>query len=173
MSGNDEMNGSEYNQLLEKALCGRLTPEEQARLDAHFLLNPEAQMDWEDEMALNGAIDKLPHAPLASNFTSQVMQAVAREEKRREASAAVPWWRWLFSPAHIRGMAVASVCLCAGLLAYNYSQESHREQVAQSLVKLTNVASIPSVEALKDFEAINRLSQVPPTVDVDLLAAAQ
>ncbi len=166
------MNSVEYNQLLEKSLCGRLTSAEQARLEAYCLLHPEAQADWEEELALNSLLEQVPNAPLASNFTAQVLQAVALEEKRATRSRRSPW-SWVFRWSWVKTATFAAVFVGVGLLSYDHFQELHREQVAHNLLKLTQATTIPSVEVLRDFDAISRLSQVPPAVDMDLLAVSQ
>ena len=62
----------------------KLNASEEARLRAWLRTYPEAQAQFESETALNEALDSLPNAPVASNFTARVLQAVELEKSRAE-----------------------------------------------------------------------------------------
>ena len=76
------MSDAEFNLLLENATRRKLTAVEEARLRAHLASDPSAKAVWEEEMALSQLLDRLPDAPLATNFAAQVLEAVEREERR-------------------------------------------------------------------------------------------
>src|SRR5262245_52089399 len=85
----NNMNESEYQALMEASWRRPLTDEEQARLDAWLRTHPAAHNEWEAEMALNRLLEQLPEAPVASNFTARVLQALDRESaalERRESA---------------------------------------------------------------------------------------
>ena len=166
------MNGSEYQQLQETAWRRPLTTEEQARLQAHLLAHPEARDDWDLETMINQGLRKLPDTPLASNFTAQVLRAVQREQAAIRP-ATLAGWRWWPALTWSRSALVAGLAVGVGLMAFQYHRTSARAELAQSLAQVSSVASQPGIELLRDFEAINRLGQAPPGVDLDLLAAAQ
>lgn len=167
------MNDSEYKQLRETAWRRRLTAGEQARLEAHLAKHSETADDWELEYRLGESIRHLPGAPLSSNFTARVLRAVEQERATPTRSAA-PWGlRWWLSLHRGRAVTMALVAIAATLAAYQYTRVSARTELARSVARVSSVATLPSLEVLQDFEAINRLSQVSAGVDLDLLAAAQ
>jgi anti-sigma factor RsiW len=193
------MQDSEYNELLKTGLRRKLTAEEEGRLRAHLAAHPEDQPAWEEEMALNNLLRNLPKAPLSSNFTAQVLQLVEKERRHSSPARSVQWWHGFFSLRWTRQVAFSTVVLFAGLISYHQFQVSRREAVANSVanifsmlepvlqpgeptgrVETTRTAAqvsdgtaLPTLEMLENFDAIKRLNQVPPQVDVDLLAALQ
>src|SRR4051794_20477900 len=91
------MSESDYMNLRELAARRPLTREEKAGLDSYLLIHPEAQLDWEEEMALNQALFALPNCTISSNFTAQVLQAVELDQLRSQRDSNGPsrvnWWR--------------------------------------------------------------------------------
>src|SRR5258707_9900894 len=75
----------------------KLTPAEQTELRNWLAAHVEAQADWEAEAGLSDALDQLPDAPVPSNFTANVLQAIQRETaaEARARQTAFPWWRRL------------------------------------------------------------------------------
>ena len=163
-------NGAHYNQLRESSWRRTLTEAEQAELRAHLAAHPEAQADWEAEAGLNELLSRLPDAPVSSNFTARVLQSVEREAAARGRPPLAGWaWGW-------RGLswmpkaAAAMLVVGLSLLAYQRHQVVTRVRVAESLVAVADVRSLPTnPEILKDFEAIRRLSQTT-RADEELLA---
>ena len=165
------MNDPVYNEFLATAAQRRLTVEEEARLQAHLAGRPELQAAWEEEAGLNRLLEQLPAAPISSNFTAQVLLALDRETNAPSRPAYAGWWqrlRWLELTPRV---AVAGLVLCVGLLGYRQHQVSNRTELAKDIYGAGGVAGVPTVEMLKNFEAINRLSQAPQTADLELLAA--
>jgi len=155
-----------YKRLLESGWQRKLTGEEETALHGWLAAHPEAQPDWELESAVNEALGRLPEAPVSGNFTARVLQAVeldaAVEARRRQMS-----WsplRWL------PRMAVAAVVLGAGLISYEQIQANRNRERVQAVRMVSEVSSLPGPEVLKDFDAIQALSQTPPA-DEELLAA--
>lgn len=152
------MNESEYQSLIEASWRRPLTMDEQARLDSWLATRPEAQADAEAELALSQWLDQLPNAPVASNFTAQVMHAVAREQvaaKRqpRFIETVKRWWR---VPTPKLAWALGLVAL--GWFGVYQHQANVREDMATGLTVMANVASLSDPSALEDFEAISRLN---------------
>jgi hypothetical protein len=58
------------------------------------------------------------------------------------------------------------------LTSFEYRRHA-RLELARSLAAVSHEAVVPSPDILNDFDAINRLSQVPPMVDNDLLVALE
>ena len=166
------MNDSTYNKLLETSLRRPLTPDEEARLHAYFEEHPEARNQWEDEAFLTRQLRQLPDAPLSSNFTALVMQAVDAETARpRPAIQGSGWVAWLLR--HLPQTAMAVLLLLLGGTGYHLLGQLARAQVAKSVVKVAEVAPVAQADIFEDFDAIHQLSQVSKVSDEDLLAALQ
>ena len=154
-----------YNQLRELSWQRKLTREEEESLRSWLAAHPEAQADWELEAALNDSLRRMPEAPVSSNFTARVMQAVEREAAAQSRRGAPFWARFRWLPR----VAVAAVVLCAGLISYQQVQARQNRERLRAIMVVSNVSSLPSPEVLKDFNAIQALSQTP--ADEELLTA--
>ena len=170
-----EMNEMEFNQLLETAARRPLTAQEEARLRTLLAANPQAQPVWEEEAGLTRLLNQLPDAPLASNFTARVMRAVERESFRRSRASGV--FRWFSRLRPVYRFATACSLLILAALGYFQYQAVSREKMAASLATVADtvgatseVAPLPAVEMLKDFNAIYLLGRTRPQADEDLLA---
>lgn len=117
---------------------------------------------------LDALLRALPDKPVASNFTARVLQEVERGNAVRPARGSVFSLKFRWLPR----LAVASLALTSCVLTYQVRTQTARTQFARSVAAVTQVASLPSPDALKDFEAIRRLSQTPPA-DRELLALLQ
>jgi len=157
-----------YHHLRELSWRRKLTPAEAAELQAWLAAHPEARENWEAEAGLNEALGRLPDAPVASNFTARVLQAVEREtasERRRRQRKwrFAEWLRWLPRAA------VAMVILGVGLISFRRVRSPHYRSLVQSVAAVSRVSSLPSPEILEDFDAI-RVSNPTPAADEELLA---
>lgn len=164
------MNESEYQQLRETAWRRALTDDEEARRQAHLAARPEAEADWEADAALTQLLGQVPDVPVPSNFTALVLQALERDEAAaRPASLAARLGDLLrrFGPR----LAWASVVLAVAWLGYHQHRIHTRDQMAQGLLRFTEAAGLKDPAVFKDFEAILRLSQMPPPADVELAVA--
>lgn len=168
------MNDDVYKELREASWRRALNADEEAQLRAHLVAHPEAQEQWEDEMFLNQQLDRLPDAPLASNFTAQVLQKLdlelAREEREARARAERGWWRrW------VPRFASAALVLVLGAIAgVRYHLEHQRALLVDGALKVAPLASVPAPAIFKDFDVIRHLRYVPAAVsDDELLAALQ
>src|SRR5437867_3289304 len=134
------MNDETYNELLEASWRRKLTAEEQAQLRAWLLAHSEAQADWEEEALLTQQLERLPNAPLSSNFTAQVMQKLdldlARGERERKQRPR-PVWARLVS----RYASVILMALLAGFGVHRY-REHQRIEMVKSVSNVTPVASV-------------------------------
>jgi anti-sigma factor RsiW len=167
------MNELEYKRLREIGWRRKLTAQEEISLQAYLLTHPEAQADWDDDLALTHALDRLPNAPLSSNFTSQVMLAldleIAAEERQHGGTRGWRWWLHQFLPKAALGVLTVSL----GALGFTQYQRHLWEERAQQTIAVTRVAGfLPEAEMWQDFEAIRRLNtSAPATSDDELLAA--
>lgn len=117
---------------------------------------------------LRELLSRLPDAPVASNFTARVLQAVELEKSRRAGK-----WNFIFNwHAFLPRAAIATVAiLFAGLTLQHHELTAHRAAFARN-VALVAETPMPSVDALKNFDAIRRMSQ-PAHADEELLALLQ
>ena len=150
------------NPLRELVWRRKLTEAERAELRAP----PETQADWELESRLTEGLARLSDAAVPSNFTARVLQAVEREEMRPRATG---WhWTWrVLVPRLAVGVAVIGI---AGL-TYQHHEFNQRARLARNVALMAAAQPLPSVEALKNFNAIQRMSQ--PRADEELLALLQ
>jgi hypothetical protein len=117
---------------------------------------------------VRGLLSHLPDVPVASNFTARVMQAVEREEMCRSRWWMLHWhWRAIIPRA-----AVATVL--AGFAVFTFKQHEllvQRQQLAQNAALVAESQPVPSMDALKNFDAIQRMGQTARPDD-ELLALA-
>lgn len=151
------------NPLRELVWRRKLTDAERAGLGAQ----PEVQADLEIESRLSEALARLPDAPMPSNFTARVLQAVERENMRPRA---INWfWTWRVLVPRV---AVAAVVIAfAGLGIHRHELNAYRATLARNVMLVAKAQPLPSVDALKNFNAIRRMSQ--PRADDELLVLLQ
>jgi len=119
------------------------------------------------EGQLRRLLSRLPDAPVASNFTARVMQAIELEEMRRSRWYFLNWsWR-VFAP---RAMGPALVFGLAVIMFHQHEISAQRRELANN-VAIVATQPMPSLDALKNFDAIQRMSQTAHP-DNDLLALA-
>lgn len=166
----DHMNERDYNELRESSWRRTLTPAEQAELQHYLVAHPEARAAWEAETELNRMLGHLPNAPLASNFTAQVLQAVEHEAAATSRSSVIDmlaaWFRRL-GPR----LAWSVGLLAVALLVWQQHGATQRERVVAGAASVLQAAALPGPEVLQDFDAINQLGQLPPATDLELLSA--
>jgi hypothetical protein len=137
---------------------GKLTQAERAAL--------RAQPDLELESRLTESLAKIPDAPVASNFTARVLAAVELEETRRIRGWNFSWnWHALFP----RIAVTAVVLVFAGISFQRYEVNLQRTLLAKNVASVATAQPLPSVDALNNFDAIQRMSQ-PARADEELLA---
>ncbi len=150
------------NPLRELAWRRKLTDAEKTGLCAQ----PEAQADLELESRLSEALARVPDAPMPSNFTARVLQAIEREEARGTRTRSWSWYWRVFAPR----VAVAVAVVGFAGLAYQRHELDQRAELAKDITLLAEAQPVPGVEALKNFDAIQRMSQTTPHADDELLA---
>ena len=124
-------------------------------------------------MVLEG-VDALPDLPVASNFTNQVMTQLARRVggvvTADKGDASVGWWQTFgFVPRLGLGFALS----LAVFGAFLQNQQGRSAKMLESLAVVTESDTVPSLEELQHFEAIQMLAQVPMDVDWELITAAE
>ena len=116
---------------------------------------------------LRELLSRLTDAPVSSNFTARVMQAVELEELQ---AARTRGWHWNWHSLLPRAAATATVVIAAGFAFYQHEIYSQRVEIAKN-VMLVAQSHLPSMDALQNFDAIQRMSQ-PAHADEELLALA-
>jgi len=146
---------------MERLWRGKLSAAERADLRAR----PELEL----EARLTEVLTRLPNVPAPSNFSARVMAAIDLEEARSARSRGGPWhWRWLLP----RLAVTAALLLLATWGLQQHQTRLHRAEMARSLSVVASAQVVPNVEALKNFDAIQRMSQ-SGRADTELLAALQ
>jgi len=154
--------------LREESWRRPLTPAEAEQLHTRLADQPEALAEWESELALTEALRRLPDVSLASNFTARVVDAALRDSTAtlRQGS----WFnlsQWPFRrlfPRMAVGLAVAAV----GFFSFQQMHRAENERVVRSASVLSEVASVPGLETLRDYDAISVLDAAP-AADEELL----
>ena len=169
------MNDSQYNELRAQSWRRKLTPEEERQAQAYWLARPEAQAEWEEDLALTRQLRELPDPPLSSNFTSLVLQAIDVESEVASQPVAHSisslWRRWFsqFAPKFALGVLLA--CLGVGLF-FRQHDHTRNKEVARAVREFVRAANLPGPEVFEDFDAIRQLQPVSfSSTDDDLLAA--
>jgi anti-sigma factor RsiW len=170
MDGLTTMNETDYQELLDIRRQRELTPAELHRLEQWLAAHQEHAEEWEAEDTLSQLLDRLPDAEASSNFTAQVWQKIELEARantpQRSALMEFLRGRWLQIPRVAWG--IASVVLVVALVQQREAQKT--AAMAESLVPVVELAQMPSVDMLRDFEAINSLGDPDLTADVELLS---
>ncbi len=125
---------------------------------------PDARAEWESEIRLTQALGKLPNAPVSSNFTARVLQAIELESKCAERDFSPRWLVWLRS-GWIPKLAFASLVVCSGLFSYHQHGVANRKNLARDMATISGVVAEYSPE---DLDAIRNLDKAKP--DTELLA---
>ena len=160
------------DELVRLSLKAGLTPEEESRLEAWLAAHPKARTMWDEDRALGRALQALPDAPLSSNFTARVLQAVDLEEARVERESRLPEQSWLRALWPRLGWAAVAVLLTVVVVHEN--RVANRTQLARDVAFVSaDVAKLPALEVLGDFDAINQLRQASAGGDDELLLALQ
>ncbi len=161
------MNQPEFENLLQTGRERDLTDAELAKLEHWLAANPDERDEW---VALDRLLVALPDAPVATNFTSRVLDKVRRAETARQALDQA-WWRKLLAPQFrpIQIAAAAALAMVIGGVGYQSHLNRNRAEMAASLHAVATIAEM-APGLLRDFEAIEAIRQADP-IDEELWAA--
>jgi anti-sigma factor RsiW len=160
-------------QLTDAVRRGRLTTDEMAELRRFLAAHPEEQAAWEEDLSLNTLLRQIPDVSLSSNFTAQVLQAVHREVSTgsRPLSGA---WSSLWTRHWWPKLAVSLSVLVLSVVSYQRHHELvARRESARNLATISIQSGDATLELLQNFDAIQRLGQIPRDTDKGLIAALQ
>lgn len=159
------MNNPDYQRWRERTWRRKLTPAELAALRA---AHPEAT-EVELEAALSDALERLPDAPVPTNFTARVLQGL--EPEAMAIRTGNRDWSWVWRVLVPR-TAVAMLAISVGVFTLHQHQVNQRTGIVNSIKAIAAVQSLPSAQALQDFDAIQKLDS-DPAADKELLALLQ
>ncbi len=154
-----------YQRLRELGWRRPLTAAEEAELRAWLVGHPEAQAEAEAELGLSQALARLPEAPVPSNFTARVWQAIDRDAATPRPAGGLQlarWWR-----SWVPRFAVLTVAVGAGWLAFRHHESVQRAELVKSFL-IVAPASLADPGVIADFEVICQLSP-PAAADEELL----
>lgn len=156
-----------HQRLREIAWRRRLTPAEQAELQAWLAAHPEAQAEVEQDAALDAALAGRGDAPVPSNFTVRVMQAIEADARREARPVARPgnWWRKL-----VPRFAIAALVLSVSALAYRQYLIGKQKELSVAAKEIAGAQPLSSVTVIEDFEVIRSLTPATAVADENLLA---
>ena len=123
----------------------------------------------DEPQELRELLSRLPDAPVPSNFAARVMQAIDLEEL---AVGRGRGWSWNWHALLPRAAVAAVVVVAGGLALHQHEIYNRRMALAQSVALVANAQPLPSLEALDNFDAIQRMGQ-PAHADEELLALLQ
>src|SRR5258705_9903447 len=150
------MNDSEFNELRETSWRRKLSAAEELQAQSYFAAHPQAQAEWEEDLALTRHLQELPDTPISSNFTSLVLQAVDAENTAPERPRGFHWTglihRWL---ARVALAGLVGLLAVGGLL--KYEQTHTRKLVALDVQEFVRVTNLPGPEIFEHFDAIEKL----------------
>jgi anti-sigma factor RsiW len=128
-----------------------------------------ARPELELEARLTDALAKISDVPVPSNFTARVLAGIELEEA--QAARTHGWvlnWRRLWP----RVAAAVAVLIFTGISLQRYETSSRRIALVKNIAQIAMTQPPPSVDALENLDAIQRMSQ-PAHADGELLAALQ
>jgi hypothetical protein len=165
------MSVPDLNKLADALQQNKLTSEQEAQLSDYLAAHPDQRARWEEEIALNQLLRQVPDVPVSSNFTALVLGAV------RQTSPRSPFQSNLCHALFVRHwqakLASALMVVSVGVLTYHEHELTLRRDLARNLVEMSKLTAGTPLELIVNFDAIERLNQVPVTVDRELVAALQ
>ena len=165
------MKNFDENELIDKAMAGRLNAEEQRLWEALLAERPELEL----ELHVGRALQAIPKPPaVSSNFTALVLEEINRAEPQSARGWTINWLSW---PRLLRAAGVAVVALGIGVQLSHMRRAERQEAALKSFTHGLNVVAVETdvqpeamVRLLNDFEAIRHMPVVSD-VDKDLLTA--
>ena len=137
------------------------------KLSAAELAALRTQPELAVEAQLTDALAKMPNAAVPSNFTARVLAAIELDAAQSVRSHS---WHWNWRSLLPRLAVAAAVLIFAGVSLQRYEAGSQRAALVKNVALVAVAQPLPSVEALNNFDAIERMSQ---PADDQLLALMQ
>ncbi|MDB6129110.1 MAG: hypothetical protein JWM04_217 [Verrucomicrobiales bacterium] len=161
-----------YQELKEQSWIRELTSTEKAELQSFLSEHPELQSEWEGDVCLTELLEHESLVVPSSNFTSLVMKEVLRLDKARNRRPQSLWTHFI-TGRWIPRVSLAAVAALVLFLSVHQYQQNARAEMALSVDRMMKVVTVPQMEWLQDFEAINCLQVPPPSTDDGLMQALE
>jgi len=168
------MKNRSYQDWIDLHWQRALTQEEAGQWETFLQENPSHHEEWEWDQQLLQGVHQLAAVPLSNNFTSRVIrsvehlqpESVIQEEETRSSGAG-----WLSKWWSLPGIRIAgtSAVLLAGFWLWQWDPTA--PDMVESITTVTRAETVPTVEELENFDAINGLAQPHPDVDWELVFA--
>ena len=167
------MNDPVYDELVRLSSRREPTVDDRLRIEALLVAHPGLRARWEEDAAVSNALRGLADAPVSSNFTARVMEAIDLEERAAQRRAQPGGWRrWIGGWRPRVGWGVALTTLM--VLGVFERQSAQRARMARDVVTVSHeLAALPDPKVLQDFDAINQLRHVSAVSDDELLRVLQ
>ena len=144
-----------------------LTPEDRALLDSWLAEHPETRATLEEDLFLTSALQRLPDAPVATNFTTRVLGELERPD-RAHARPSRPLAPLGWLSGWLPRAAVAAVVVGLSLFGWHQHRASVRAELVRSMAE--NIAGL-GPEIIENFDSVRRVNPVVP--DQILLTALE
>lgn len=165
------MNEAEINELIDKAVAGRLSVDEEIQWAALLAERPEL----EEYLAVGQGLRGLPEPPAVStNFTARVLQQIEMDARAEQRARPVGWFRW---PRLARVAATAAFVFAVALGSLKMRTQTELAEAALKFERSVNALAMENrepeavVAVFKNFEAIRQLPDSAAGVDSVLLGA--
>lgn len=94
----------EYLELISAAIDGALSPNQQAKLEAHLAQCPDCRTLYEEMKTIHDTLAGLPPAEVPVGLTERIMEAVAADKviplvSTKKKKAPIRWQRWAVAAA--------------------------------------------------------------------------
>ena len=169
------MKNRSYQDWIDLHWQGSLTQEEAGQWETFLKENPDHNEDWEWDQQLLEGVHQMADITLSNNFTSRVIRSVEfwqpesnpvqQEERSDQGSGWLSKW-WSLPGIRIAG---TSAILLAGFWLWQWDPTA--PSMVESITTVTQAETVPTVEELENFDAINGLAQTSFDVDWELVFA--
>jgi len=153
---------------------GTLTPDQRQQLEVWLSQHPGERDLWQEQAALTRLLARLPEGQAPSNLTARVMSAIDLPVQQTEPVVAGGILGWLRKMGWVPRLAGVAVLVMVGYVGHHqYQLTTRRAEMARNVAEVTELATtMPSLEALQDFDAIRNLESAAAP-DTELLALLQ
>jgi hypothetical protein len=160
------------NDLAEAIRLGELSAQQEVYVEQYLASHPDERPGLEEELALSRLLADIPNLPVPSNFTARVRQAVQAGQSSSASDRTRVWHRFVIR-RWMPQVATVGTAVTVAWLAYAQHQAAGRQELARNLAEISRLAGGTSVEVLENFDAIERLNQVPRNEARELMAALE
>lgn len=162
------MNDDKLQQLVDEAIRRPLDAHEQAEWDVALRAKPDQRGVWEADLRLSRFLGNLPAPPVSPGFIQRVLDALPPPATRSGPAipAALGWLRGWFPRWQVALASLLVVSATLFTLQHRNRLATERETARALLTFTTAIEELPTIDMLRDFDAIFSLPDGPiPSVD--------